>query len=148
MRWDWVNDTTAAMRREQKNLRRLRRQQLMEEADAIVAEMENESRVVGEAAAAAYDQENDDEVLGVDESNMANDAMDEDMSDDSEDADSSDEEEYAWGDHITAQSAFNYNDDSDNDSSDSEEDDEEMESRRRAAMMRARRSILQYLRST
>ncbi len=152
MRWDWVNDTTAAMRREQKNLRRLRRQQSMEEADAIVAEMENESRVGGEAAATASDQDNEDEVLGVDESDAANDAMDEDMSDDSEDVDSSDEEsagstEYAWGDHITAQSAFHYSDGSDSNSSDSEEDAEETESSRRSLMMRARRNIHQFLRA-
>jgi hypothetical protein len=155
MRWDWVNDTTVAMRREQKQLRRVRRQQMMEEADAIVAEMENESRVAEVDAAVAYDRENDDEVLGVDENDVANDEMDLDVSDDSEDADSSDDDtdpnEYNWGDHITARNAFNYNDasDSDSDSSDSEEDDdEELESRRQGAMIRARRNIRQlFLRS-
>jgi hypothetical protein len=155
MRWDWVDDTTVAMRREQKQLRRVRRQQMMEEADAIVAEMENESRVAEEDAAVAYDRENDDEVLGVDENDVANDEMDVDVSDDSEDADSSDDDtdpnEYNWGDHITARNAFNYNDasDSDSDSSDSEEDDDdELESRRQGAMIRARRNIRQlFLRS-
>lgn len=150
MRWDWVNDSTVTMKREQKNMRRLRRQQLMEEADAILAEMENENDNESsmEEDASSNEHENDDEVLGVDEA-MADDAMEEDISDDSEDADSSDEStasnEYAWGDHVGSRSAFNYNDNSDNDSSDSEE--EEAETRRRGAMMRARRSILQFLRS-
>ena len=145
MRWDWVNDSTVTMKREQKNMRRLRRQQLMEEADAILAEMgnENDNESSMEEDASSNEHENDDEVLGVD------DAMEEDISDDSEDADSSDEStasnEYAWGDHVGSRSAFNYNDNSDNDSSDSEE--EEAETRRRGAMMRARRSILQFLRS-
>jgi hypothetical protein len=162
MRWDWVNDTTVAMRREQKHMRRVRRQQMMEEADAIVAEMEYDSRVEGDVAAAAFDQDiNDanDVVLGVDENDEANDFMDEDTSDGSEEADTSDEEstgstEYRWGDHVTARSVFTYTDYSDNDSDETEEDDEEeieageTETVRRGRMMRAsRRDILQLFRS-
>lgn len=140
-------------------MRRVRRQQMMEEADAIVAEMENDSRVEGEDAATAFDQDINDVVLGVDENDEANDFMDEDTSDGSEEADTSDEEstgstEYRWGDHVTARSVFTYTDESDNDSDDTEEDDEEeieteeTETVRRGRMMRAnRRGILQLFRS-
>ena len=129
---------------------------MMEEADAIVAEMENESRAAEEDAAVAYDRENDDEVLGVDENDVANDEMDVDVSDDSEDADSSDDDtdpnEYNWGDHVTARTAFNYSDDNDSDSDsnvseEEEEDDEETESMQRGVMLRARRSLRRMLRS-
>lgn len=103
----------------------------------------------------------DHAVLGVDEE--ADDAiefMEEDSSDDSEDADSSDDDEnsggessaasdeYAWGDHVSGRNAFVF--DHNSDSSDDDDSDEEgadgVEGRRRGAMLRARRSILQFLR--
>ena len=147
MRWDWLNDTTNDMQREQKNMRRLRRRQLAQEAEAILAE-EAEMGGVEDTEAG-----NDDQWVG------REDNMDVDSSDDSEDADSSDDsnsesaasevsEDY-WGDHISARNAFIYNHDSeesDSEGSNLEDDANGMVGRRRSAMIRARRSLLQMLR--
>lgn len=161
MRWDWVNDTSVEMKREQKQRRRLRRQQMIQEADAIMDEQNdhadaNEEVVVDDDEAEEVseidaDAEEDEEDL---------DFMDEDSSDDSEDADTSDndddsdedessdeEEEYAWGDHVGSRSAFHYNADDTSDSENSESDVERDEHSRRIAIMRARRNILSFLRS-
>ena len=144
-----MNDTTDDMQREQKNMRRLRRRQLAQEAEAILAEeaeMDDNGGV-------------DDNEEGNDNQWVDRDNMDVDSSDDSEDADSSDDssgesatsevsEDY-WGDHISARNAFIYNHDSeesDSEGSDLEHDADGMVGRRRSAMMRARRSLLQMLR--
>lgn len=141
MRWDWLNDTTNDMQREQKNMRRLRRRQLAQEAEAILAE---EAEMGGNDNQWAEREDN----------------MDVDSSDDSEDADSSSDDsnsesaasevsEDYWGDHISARNAFIYNHDSeesDSEGSNLEDDAEGMVGRRRSAMIRARRSLLQMLR--
>ena len=160
MRWDWLNDNSGEMRQEQKNLRRLRHQQMIVQAHNAVddeAEMED----VDSNAQAVNDQDNV-AILGVDDDDDddddddANDYMDEDSSDDSEDADSSDDsdeesaasDEYAWGDHVSGRNAFAFNaeDSESDDNNDSDEDEDQIERRRRSAMVRARRSILQFLR--
>ncbi len=157
MRWDWVNDTSVEMRREQKQRRRLRRQEMIQEADAIMDE--NNSHADANEVAGAEDDDDDDAQVGGDEEDL--DFMDEDSSDDSEDADTSDsddddsdvddeessEEEYRWGDHVGSRSAFHFNADDSSDSEDSESDHERDEHARRIAIMRARRNILSFLRS-
>lgn len=163
MRWDWVDDTSHGMRREQKHRRRVERQREIAAAEAHImagndAEM-GDAELGGVAAAAAEEEGRDaDAVLGVDDEDEA-DGMDEDSSDDSEDADSSDDdsddmsadsEEYAWGDHVSSRNQFVYDDnessDSDEDNNSDEEGENEYGRRRRSAMVRARRSILQFLR--
>lgn len=152
MRWDWVNDSSVEMRREQKNMRRVRRQRLMAEADAMMDEEEMED-VSGDNNAIAGGE--NDVVLGFDEV-LNDDNMDEDSSDDSEDEDSSDDDdeesaasdEYAWGDHVSGRNAFIYNavdsDSEEDEGDDSEDDVDQHEGRRRSAMVRARRSILAH----
>eukprot|EP00986_Skeletonema_menzelii_P003197 scaffold947_cov155-Skeletonema_menzelii.AAC.21 len=171
MRWDWLNDTSVEMKREQKQRRRLRRQQMIQEADAIMDEQNNHADANEEVAAADDEVQVDDEVdAEAEEDEEDLDFMDEDSSDDSEDADTSDndddddddddddeeesseeeeeEEEYAWGDHVGSRSAFHYNaDDTSSDSENSESDVERDERYRRVAIMRARRNILSFLRS-
>ena len=191
-----MNDTSVGMRREQKTMRRLRRQEMVAEGqaeweaamegapdmeDGAVDGQENDAVFGGdeEVSVLGVDVDDEDDVLGVDEDEESGEIyhMDEDSSDDSEDADSSDdsdaadsdaiindadssgdsddesaasdEEEYAWGDHVSSRNAFAYNadDSSDSDGDDSEEEAVGSETQRRSAVMRARRSILQFLRS-
>lgn len=129
------------------------------------AEMEEEGDARLENAYALMPNNNEQEndaVLGVDDDAEDEDAdvlMDEDSDDDSEDADSSASDgeesaasdEYHWGDHVSSRNAFVYNGDDSDDSeaSDSADDEaaEQTEQRRRSAMVRARRSILHFLRS-
>jgi len=170
MRWDWVNDTSGEMRVEQKGLRRARRHQMIAEADAVMGEVDgdeedddddDDEEETDPRFAAPPLNVADHAVLGVDEE--ANDAiefMEEDSSDDSEDADSSDDDEnsgdessaasdeYAWGDHVSGRNAFvfDHNSDSSDDDGSDEEGTDGVEGRRRGAMLRARRSILQFLR--
>lgn len=172
MRWDWVNDTSAELRREQKRRRRHRRiaeaqvhmmeqEAEDEEEGAQETEMDDaeEEDVAAAAAASGAEEERyaSDAVLGVDEEEEADvDMEEEDSSDDSEDADSSDDEEsvasdeYAWGDHVSSRNQFVYNDeessDSDADDGTGEQADDGTVRRRRTALLRARRSILQFLR--
>ena len=172
MRWDWVNDTSADMKREQKQLRRTRRQQMIQEqADEIMSEEEdhadaNEEVVeadaneeVVESVVHAEDEAQVDQLDSNAEDEEDQDFMDEDSSDDSEDADTSDndddyndesseeEEEYAWGDHVGSRSAFQYNADDTSDSDESDSDTEREERDRRISILRARRNILSFLRS-
>lgn len=156
MRWDWVNDTSSEMRREQKQLRRLRRQQSIEEADAIMAEQNGETNAQEEAVDDDNDAENEEDDSDA-ENEDDEDFMHEDSSDDSEDADSSDDDseesnessdqEYAWGDHVGSRNAFQYDDASSDSDASSDHDREREERSRRIAIMRARRNILSYLRS-
>jgi len=176
MRWDWVNDTSVEMRREQKHHRRLRRQQMIQDADAIMDEENNdadanEQVVEGVVLAEEEEEQAEDAQVDIDVNSDGDeeeedlDFMEEDSSDDSEDADTSDndddessdddneesseeeeEEEYAWGDHVGSRSAFHYADDS-SDSEASASDFERDENVRRIAIMRARRNILSFLRS-
>eukprot|EP00585_Thalassiosira_rotula_P001803 CAMPEP_0196134322 /NCGR_PEP_ID=MMETSP0910-20130528/3258_1 /TAXON_ID=49265 /ORGANISM="Thalassiosira rotula, Strain GSO102" /LENGTH=408 /DNA_ID=CAMNT_0041394219 /DNA_START=202 /DNA_END=1428 /DNA_ORIENTATION=+ len=172
MRWDWLDDTSCAMRREQKRRRRLERgreqqleQQRMVDAErgapAHAMEGDMEEEVSGEVVEEDRDT---DAVLGVDDEEgddgmddeEGDDGMDEDSSDDEEDADSSDDDsgvesaasdEYAWGDHVSSRNQFVYQDYESTDSDDdSEEEEEGVGRRRRFVMMRARRSIYQFLR--
>jgi hypothetical protein len=148
MRWDWIDDTSADMLREQKNARRTRRRQ-------VIADME--AALVGRDGRVA---EGDDAVLGVDDDD--DDEEDEDDDDDMDEdgthgsdadtgsLDSAVSDEYAWGDHVSSRNAFVYNDDE----SLSEESDEGdgvgavAEVRRgQQGMLRARRSILSFLRA-
>ncbi|KAL7442769.1 hypothetical protein ACHAXM_008398 [Skeletonema potamos] len=173
MKWDWLNDTSAEMRREQKQIRRLRRQQMIMEADAVMAE-ENNDDAIEEAVESVrgedHGQEEDDAQADQVNSDAENeddlDVMDEDSSDDSEDADTSDdndddddseeedeesseeEEEYAWGDHVGSRSAFHFNADDTSESDEESDNDTERDERaRRISIMRARRNILSFLRS-
>lgn len=179
MRWDWVDDTSADLRREQKRWRRLRRQQRIVAADAM---SEDGSAAASEEAgmedadmaqdARPHEREND-VVLGVDEDEEAEegvgphgppinlDSSDDDSSDAVGDADDSDSdvsdaasssgasEEYAWGDHVSSRNAFVYEDQesSDSDGPALAEEAVGMRTRRRSALLRARRSILHFLRS-
>jgi hypothetical protein len=166
MRWDWVNDTSVEMVREQKNARRIRRRQM-------IAEMENASRLVSDETVAnalpqALNYPNDG-VLGVDEdreddNGMEDDGDDNDNDDDDEDNmdednedDDSDEslesavsDEYAWGDHVSSRNAFVYDDESSH-SDESDDGDNGAAggavARGQQGMIRARRSILSFLRS-
>ena len=164
MRWDWVNDTSVEMKREQKQRRRLRRQQMIQEADAIMDEQNNHADANEEVVADDDEAQVDEVDADAEEDDEDLDFMDEDSSDDSEDADTSDnddddsddddeesseeEEEYAWGDHVGSRSAFHYNaDDTSSDSENSDSDAERDERYRRVAIMRARRNILSFLRS-
>lgn len=167
MRWDWLDDTSCVMRREQKRRRRVERgmeqqleQQRMIEAESEAAahamEEDVEEDVVEDVSGEVVEEDRDtDAVLGVDDEE-GDDVMDEDSSDDEEDADSSDDDsdvdsaasdEYAWGDHVSSRNQFVYHD---YESTDSDDDSEEEEGgvgrRRRFVMMRARRSIYQFLR--
>lgn len=165
MRWDWVNDTSVEMRREQREARRMRRRRMLphmvSEADAALEEAEMEDaaplvRVPNLENAPANEMDND-AVLGVDDEEEADDDMEEDSSDDSEDADSSSDseesgvsDEYHWGDHVSSRNAFIYNgdDSGESEADDSEEEDTAAEERRRqSAMLRTRNSILRFLRS-
>ena len=173
MRWDWVGDNSSEIRVEQKQRRRLRRQQQIEEADAMLDEAEIEDAALARAIPMVRENEhgniesdgeeevgNGNDILGVDDEGEAeHEYMEEDSSDDSEDADTSegsdseseasaDSEEYAWGDHV-GHRAFVYDDgsSSDSDESNSSENNEVSEGRRRrSAMVRARRTIVQMLR--
>lgn len=156
MRWDWLEDTSEDMRREQKGWKRMRRQQVMAETDVAMLDADL-------AENAPMNEQESNIVLGVDEEEAeeggGSHRSDEDRSDDSDDAynsgldvsdvDSSDNEseEYAWGDHVSSRSAFIYHDhgSSDSDGNSSEDEASGMQTRRRSAMMRARRSILQLL---
>jgi hypothetical protein len=158
MRWDWLNDSSSEMRREQKQLRRLRRQQSIQ--DAIMAEENSNANIeAAESDARADDDDDDDDDEGA-ENEEDQDFMEEDSSDDSEDADSSGDDddsdnasessqgEYAWGDHVGSRNAFHYNADDSSDSDDETETDLETDERtRRIALLRARRNILSFLRS-
>ena len=181
MRWDWVNDTGADMMRDKKNARRLRRRQMIADAEAELRE--SDARMAEEArrremiadvedalrepdARMAEDAESnvvpdDHVVLGVDEDeddddDDDDDDMEEDSASDSDDADtgsldSAESDEYAWGDHVSSVNAFVYNDD------DSLSDESDggggagtgLATRRQGqqGMLRARRSILSFLRS-
>lgn len=161
-RWDWSNDTSADMRREQKQARRVRRRQLAAEAESIVErearELMNEAEMedVGGEAVNGEDIEGmEGMVWGVDEDNVS--VMEEDSSDDSEDGTNtsdSDEEgseisegECSWGDHRGTRNPLRYF----ADDSDSEAEDEmiveQRQTGRRMAMLRARRHILSFLRA-
>lgn len=105
-------------------------------------------------------QEND-AVLGVDDEEVDEEEGSHYIEDDSlggsDEVDSSDSdtsnddasEEYAWGDHVSSRSTFIYNDAESSDSDGNALEDEAggMPTRRRSAIMRARRNILQFLRS-
>ena len=164
MRWDWVNDTSVEMVHEQKNARRIRRRQR-------IAEMENASRLVSnETLTNALPQmlnNPNDGVLVVDE-----DREDEDDNDDNDDEEDNDEDndednmdedndsdeslesavsdEYAWGDHVSSRNAFVYDDESSH-SDDSDDGDDGaaggVVARGQQGIVRARRSILSFLRS-
>jgi hypothetical protein len=181
MRWDWVNDTGADMMRDQKNARRLRRRQIiadaeaeLRESDARMAEDARRREMIADIEDAlrepdvrvAEDAEsnvvpNNHVVLGVDEDgddddDDDDDDMEEDSASDSDDADtgsldSAESNEYAWGDHVSSVNAFVYNDDD----SLSDESDEgvgvgtgsAIRRQGQQGMLRARRSILSFLRS-
>lgn len=174
MRWDWLDDTSVGMRREQKNWRRLRRQQMIAEADAMSEDGLEEAEMGNAEMAqnAPMNEQENDVVLGVDEEEVEEEEgthhSDEDSSDDSDNAissdsdiaDSSDDafeddaseddasEEFVWGDHVSSRNAFVYNDAESSDSDGNAFGDEAgaMLTRRRSAIMRARRSVLQFLR--
>lgn len=167
MRWDWLDDTSMDMRREQKNWRKLRRRRMIAEVDALSDQgmEEAESDDAERAQNAPMNVEEDDAELGVnneeadeeeeshyieDGSQDGSDETDSNGSDVSN-ADSSDDasDEYAWGDHVSSRNAFMYNDaeSSDSDGTAIENEAGGMLTRRRIAIMRARRSILQLLRS-
>lgn len=160
MRWDWVNDTSVEMVREQKNARRIRQRQR-------IAEMENASRLVSdETVVNALPQvlnNPDDGVLGVDEDREDDNGMEDDVDDNDEDDennmdedDDSDEslesavsDEYAWGDHVSSRNAFVY-DDASSHSDDSDDGDDGAAAGGAVARgqqgMLLRRSILSFLR--
>lgn len=156
-RWDWMNDTSEELRITQKNLRRLRRQQIANEADDMLDEEDGEgagdtednNHLVNENAESAIADSDEDE---------ENDFMEEDEEDseESEDGDSdadsdADSEQYAWGDHVGARDAFVYNH-NETDSSDEEDGDGDQlnvtmnDRHRRAALLRARANILNMFR--
>ncbi|EJK50756.1 hypothetical protein THAOC_30150 [Thalassiosira oceanica] len=157
-RWDWCGDEADNLRREQKDLRRARRQRLAMEAQQMVEE-DGGNEEVEEDADDTGDEDAqegvDDVVLGVDESDDVS-AMEEDSDDDSEDGTNTsdsedDEEEYHWGDHVGSRNPLRYRDfDSDSDASD-QSDDEDGRQReaafRRRALLQARRNIVHFLRS-
>jgi hypothetical protein len=156
MRWDWVNDTSAGMVRDQKVARRNLRRQMIADMEAAEA-----TRMV--EAAPAPDPE-DDAVLGVDEDrdedayvdeeegvNEDDDDMDEDSVADDADTgslDSAASDEYAWGDHVSSRNAFVYNDDeSVSDESDEGDGAAGGPQVQHGMQQRARRSILSFLRA-
>lgn len=149
-RWDWCGDEADNLRREQKDLRRARRQRLAMEAQQMV-EKDGGNEEMEEDA----DDTGDEDALGVDESDDVS-AMEEDSDDDSEDGTNTsdsedDEEEYHWGDHVGSRNPLRYRDfDSDSDASD-QSDDEDGRQReaafRRRALLQARRNIVHFLRS-
>lgn len=113
------------------------------------------------------DEDNEDFDVEIDEGSEVymdedDDSEDADNTSDSDDDDSNDDSDeesaasdaYHWGDHVRARDAFVYADeDSDSDSEDDDDDDSEEEAgqrterSRRSAMVRARRTILHFLRS-
>lgn len=163
MRWDWVNDTSVEMVREQKNARRIQRRQR-------IAEMENAFRLVSNETVVnplpqVLNNPNDG-VLGVDE-NREDDGV-EDDGDDNDDIDDDDEDimdedddsdeslesavsdEYAWGDHVSSRNAFVYEDASSHSDESDDGDDGAAGgavARGQQGMLRARQSILSFLRS-
>mmetsp|Transcript_43757 Transcript_43757/g.74699 ORF Transcript_43757/g.74699 Transcript_43757/m.74699 type:complete len:402 (+) Transcript_43757:108-1313(+) len=160
MRWDWVDDTSGDLRREQKYRRKLRRQQMIAEADAMLDEAEMEEAENTADSAPAVNEQDDEAVLGIDDDDYVEyENMDEDSSDDSEDADSSDDDSiseesaasdehaYAWGDHVNSRNRFIFNDsdssDSDDDASD-EHVDERLGRPRRSQFTRATRNLLHF----
>jgi len=160
MRWDWVDDTSGDLRREQKYRRKLRRQQMIAEADAMLDEAEMEEADNTAESAPAVNEQDDEAVLGIDDDDYVEyENMDEDSSDDSEDADSSDDDSiseesaasdehaYAWGDHVNSRNRFIFNDsdssDSDDDASD-EHVDERLGRPRRSQFTRATRNLLHF----
>ena len=158
-RWDWCGDGVENLRREQKDLRRARRQRLAMEAQQMVEE-DGANEEMEEDVDNAGDEDAhegvDDVVLGVDESDDVS-AMEEDSDDDSEDgtntSDSEDdaEEEYHWGDHVGSRNPLRYRDfDSDSEASEDSDDEEGRQreaSFRRRALIQARRNIVHFLRA-
>jgi hypothetical protein len=166
MRWDWINDTIANMVREQKNARRMRRRLMIADMQATL--VGGEDRMAEGVVAPANAIPDDDAVLGVDEDGgYGDDDQDNDDDDDDDDMDedsahgsdadaasldSAVSDEYAWGDHVSSRNAFVYNDDESLSDESGEGDDAgagagAMERRRQNGMLRARRSILSFLRS-
>ena len=151
MRWDWMNDTSAVMVRDQKEARRNRRRQM-------IADME-----AAEATAAPAPDPEDDAVLGVDEDRdedanvneeevaSEDDDMEEDSVADDVDTgslDSTVSDEYAWGDHVSSRNAFVYNDDDSlGDESDVGDGVPGGPQVQHGMQLRARRSILSFLRA-
>jgi len=155
MRWDWVNDTSAGMVRDQKEARRNRRRQMIADMEAAEATGMAEAAPApdpGDDAEVGVDEDSD-EVANADEEEEVNedDDMDEDSVADDVDTgslDSAVSDEYAWGDHVSSRNAFVYNDD-DSLSDESDEGDgvaggSQVQHR---MQLRARRSILSFLRA-
>lgn len=171
MRWDWVNDKSIDMALEQRHIRRHRRRQMIVEFESA-SRLVSDEFIAGvpplpHPPPPANDDPDDDAVLGVDEDReeddggtvdndvgVNNDNMEEDSADDS-DADtgsfeSAVSDEYAWGDHVSSRNAFVYNEDSSH--SDESEDNGgggagRARTRGQQGVLRARRSILSFLRS-
>jgi len=160
MRWDWINDTGADMLREQKNARRARRRQMIAdmEADVEAARAGRDGGMAGGDDAASGVVGDD----GHDDDDEEDEDDDDDMDEDEDSVHGSDAEtgsldsavsdEYAWGDHVSSRNAFVYKDDD----SLSDESDEgggpgagagAVVRRGQQGMLRARRSILSFLRA-
>ncbi len=137
-------------------------------ADMQATLVGGEDRMAEGVVAPANAIPDDDAVLGVDEDGgYGDDDQDNDDDDDDDDMDedsahgsdadaasldSAVSDEYAWGDHVSSRNAFVYNDDESLSDESGEGDDAgagagAMERRRQNGMLRARRSILSFLRS-